>query len=332
MEQETVEDVLALIGERPADAELFQRLGQLYLKAGRFEEARQAYERSLELDPNDPFTHLFLGNWFYAGRMYPEALERSQRAAELLPDEAVAYWFQGDIYRAQGRYELAQQAYETAVHIAPDDQQACEKLAAWNECRRGITDQTRDMIRVAYRNDKAATTALLASRWLQLHPDDLGVIHDYASMLYQMARYNEAIRVYLDAIEQFEDERWGLYNQLGNLYRYRGDLAGAELWYQKAIDEEPGEAASYIFLGAAQARQGKLRQAEETHRQATRCLEGAIDEAYHNLGLVLRGQGRLGEAVDCFRKAIELCPNYADALEALQDVEAALALSKGDEA
>jgi tetratricopeptide (TPR) repeat protein len=186
------------------------------------------------------------------------------------------------------------------------------------------------MIRVAYRNDQAATTVLLAARWLQAHPDDLEVIDDFATMLCQMARYDEAVRVYLDRIERCEDERWGLYNQLGHLYRYREDFAVAELWYQKAIDEGPDEAASYIFLGGAQARKGKLRQAEETHRRATRCPEGMIDEAYHNLGLVLRGQGRFGEAAECFRKAIELCPNYADAIEALQDVEAALALSAND--
>jgi tetratricopeptide (TPR) repeat protein len=331
MEPETVEDVHALIRERPSDPELLQRLGRLYMKAGRLEEARQAYERSLELDPCDPFTHLYLGNWFYAGRMYSEALGQFQRAAELAPREAIVSSCQGDVYRAQGRYELAQEAYEKAVRVAPDDQQAREKLAAWHEDRKGTTDQAPSMIHVACRNNQAATAVLLASRWLQAHPDDLGVIHDYAEMLYHMARYDEAIRVYLDAIERFEDERWGLYNQMGHLYRYRGDLAVAELWYRKAIDEEPGEAASYIFLGAAQARQGKLRQAEETHRRATRCTEGLIDEAYHNLGLVLRGQGRLAEAAECFRKAIELCPNYAEAVEALQDVEAALALSPGDE-
>jgi tetratricopeptide (TPR) repeat protein len=332
MEPERVEDVLALIEKRPADAELYQQLGQLYSKADRPEEARGAYERSLELDPKNAFTHLYLGNWFYGSRMYPEALARFQHAAELMPGQAVAYWCQGDVYRAQGRYHLAHQAYETAVHVDPDNQRAREKLAAWHECRRGTTDETREMIRVAYSNDQAATTVLLASRWLQAHPNDLGAIHSYAEMLYQMTRYEEAIRVYLDAIERFEDGRWGLYNQLGHLHRYRGDFAVAELWYQKAVDEDPDEVASYVFLGAVQARQGKLTQAEETHRRATRCPDGPVDEAYHNLGLVLRGQGRLAEAAECFRKAIELCSEYADAIEALQDVEAALALSVGDEA
>ncbi len=186
------------------------------------------------------------------------------------------------------------------------------------------------MIRTAYRNDQAATTVLLASRWLKAHPDDLGVIHNYAELLYKLTRYEEAIRVYLDAIDRFEDHRWGLYNQMGHLNRYRGDYASAELWYQKAVDEDPDNAASYIFLGAVQARQGKLMQAEVTHRRATQCPDGLVDEAYHNLGLVLRGQGRLAEAADCFRKAIELCPKYAVAIEALQDIQAAMTLTAAD--
>ena len=50
----------------------------------------------------------------------------------------------------------------------------------------------------------------------------------------------------------------------------------------------------------------------------------------YNFGPVLRGQGRLAEAREYFRKAIELCPDYANAIEALQDVESAMTLSRAD--
>ena len=327
METETVEDVLALITDRPADPELFQRLGHAYTKAGQVDEARQAFERSLELDPDDAFTHLFLGNWFGGQSMYREALLQFQLAATLLPDEAVVHWCLADAYKNQGRFDLAHAHFQTGVRVAPEDPQARRKLAEWDEFRTGIEGQKRSMVFAAYHNDYAATTVLLAERWLRDHPDDLGVIYDYAMMLYQMARYDEAIRVYMDAIERFPDDRWGLYNGLGNLYRYRGDFSVAELWYQKAVDENPDEATSYVFLGAVQARQGKLKEAETTHRKAIGCSEGCIDEAHHNLGLVLRGQGRLAEAAVCFRQAIDLCPAYPEAIEALEDIESALVLS-----
>jgi len=179
-------------------------------------------------------------------------------------------------------------------------------------------------IREAYNNNQAATCVLLCEHWLRDHPDDLAVIHEYATMLYEMTRFDEAIAVYNDALERFPEDRWGIYNQLGHLHQYRGAMIDAECAYQEAINDNPEEATSYIFLGAVQARQGKLVEAENTHRLATQCPEGFIDEAYHNLGLVLRGQGRFAEAKFFFEKAIELDAGYEYAIEALKDVTAVL--------
>jgi tetratricopeptide (TPR) repeat protein len=184
----------------------------------------------------------------------------------------------------------------------------------------------RTKLKDAYRNDHAATCVMLAQQWLQAHPDDLPVIHNYAEMLYKLTRYEEAIRIYHEAIERFANDRYHLFLQLGQLYRYRGDFAEAEAWYQKAIYEDIEEATGYIFLGCVQARQGKLEQAEQNHRRATQCFKGCIDEAYHNLGLVLRGQGRFSEATVCFQAAIAIDNEYEAAIEALEDITAALEL------
>jgi len=56
------------------------------------------------------------------------------------------------------------------------------------------------------------------------------------------------------------------------------------------------------------------------------CANWGLDEAHHKLGMVLRGQGRLSEAADHFRIAIELDPKYTNAIELLRDVERAIAL------
>jgi tetratricopeptide (TPR) repeat protein len=330
MVKESSEEILALIDEQAPDPELYQRLGRAYTQEHRREEARAAFERSLALDPHDVFTHLYLGNWFYTSGMYPQALARFRDGVRLMPDAAISHRCLGDAYQAMEQDHLAEQAYEKALNVEPDDTQALQKLAFYRKRGKVPVSLTRDMIRAAYRKNQPTTCVLLASRWLRDHPDDIRVIDDYAEMLYRMTRYEEAIQVYLDAIERFPDKRWALYNQLGHLYDYRGDFALAEQWHQKATEVDPDEVSSYVFLGGVQARQGRLTDAEATHRRGTQCLEGPVDEAYLNLGLVLRGQGRLAEAADAFRKAIELCPNYPEAVDALEDVETALALSADD--
>ena len=107
--------------------------------------------------------------------------------------------------------------------------------------------------------DQAATCVELCKRWLQKCPDDITVIHEYASILYKMARYDEAIRIYSDAMVRFDDERWAFHNQLGHLFAYRGDLREAERSYQYAIDEDPEADRSYILVAEVRARQGARR-------------------------------------------------------------------------
>lgn len=187
-----------------------------------------------------------------------------------------------------------------------------------------------DAIRSAYKNNDAATCVLLTERWLRDYPDDLNVTHFHAEMLCKLMRYDEAIRIYLDAIERFtdSDDLWGLYNQVGRLYDHRGDHATGECWYQKAIREDPDESWSYVSLGLSQALQGKLIQAETTFRRAILCADWLLPEAHYHLGEVLRGLGRLAESAECFRKAIELQTTFAGAGQCLKDVERAMALQK----
>ena len=190
----------------------------------------------------------------------------------------------------------------------------------------GIRSDIRAMILEAFENDHAATCVTLASGWLVDHPNDLGVIICHAQMLYKMARYDEAIPLLVNACERFPESRWSNYCLLGNLFRYRGDFEQACVYYQRAVDEDPDEASSLIFLGSMQARLGNLRLAESTHRRAIKCSKGCVDEAFHNLGLVLRGQGRMDEARECFDRAIALDADDSDAIEALADVECVIKL------
>lgn len=145
-------------------------------------------------------------------------------------------------------------------------------------------------------------------------------------MLYELARYDEAEKTLRRAIQLIPDDSLDhAYVNLGHLCKDRGDYDDAERCYRKALELAPDNAGRYIFLGVVLARKGDFVAAEEVYRDGTRCPRGHIDEAYLNLGYVLRARERYNEALDCFNKALELEPDYDEAIVAKRDIEKVLA-------
>jgi tetratricopeptide (TPR) repeat protein len=142
-----------------------------------------------------------------------------------------------------------------------------------------------------------------------------------AEALTDLARYEEAEQAYAKALEYLttDGKRLALAG-LGHLFRAAGDYDQAASWFRKAIEAAPNNAGYRIYLGAVLAKQGRLVEAEEVHRSALECTEGDLSEAHLNLGLVLRARDQFAEAAECFRTAICLDPDYEAARQALADV------------
>ena len=128
--------------------------------------------------------------------------------------------------------------------------------------------------------------------------------------LIDLARYAEAEDALKQAIAMCPpDKLWIPLTDMGHLHRARGEYKAAAAWYRRAIDKMPDEASGHIYLGGVLAKSGRLREAETAHRAAIRCTQGRRDEAYLNLGMVLRAEGRNDEAATCFEEALRLDPS-----------------------
>ena len=78
------------------------------------------------------------------------------------------------------------------------------------------------------------------------------------------------------------------------------------------LELNPDHAETRTNLGVALKDQGKLDEAVACHRQALQ-LKPDYAEAHNNLGNALREQGQQEEAVACYRRALELKPDFAGA-------------------
>jgi len=176
-------------------------------------------------------------------------------------------------------------------------------------------------LRAVHKADLPALTAARARDFLREFPEGGPAWKILGSALIDLARYPEAERAITKAISLCPPEKlWIPLAEMGHLHKARGDYNSAAAWYRQAIEAVPREASGHIYLGGVLAKSGRLAEAEAAHRAATRCIEGCRDEAFLNLGLILRAQERYEEAAQCFERALELDPKYKAAKQALRDV------------
>jgi tetratricopeptide (TPR) repeat protein len=182
-----------------------------------------------------------------------------------------------------------------------------------------------ERLRIASDDGHPALTVELGKLYLAEYPDDAWALIYFGMALQDLARYAEARAAYERALALLPPEdHERIYRQLGLLDQDQGSLRTAEDWYRQAIEARPSDATAYIYLGAMLAKNGRLDEAEACHRKATECLDGCIDEAYLNLGYVLRAKEQYLDALQCFREALSRDPLYTEAQDALEDIEQVL--------
>lgn len=105
----------------PNSPRAWLNLGNVLAGRQENEEARDAYMKALQLDPNMYAAHAAIANdyLFQEPRDFAKAKTHFEHCVELKPDEAKGYEFLGDTYRAMGELETARSSYTTALEKDP---------------------------------------------------------------------------------------------------------------------------------------------------------------------------------------------------------------------
>ncbi len=85
---------------------------------GRIDEAVEALERALEVDPLAMFPRMWLEVMLWLGRRYDEAIEQGRRVLELAPSHFIGHFTIGLVYREAGRFEEAIAAHRKAAEFS----------------------------------------------------------------------------------------------------------------------------------------------------------------------------------------------------------------------
>lgn len=131
---EVVEVVLELeegkyfIGESPGDKD-FKRGNELF-KAGKFEEATEAYKAAIGKEPGEPVYHGNLGSSYLKLGKSDEALDAFKKMLELQPESYSANKNIGEILGARKMYQEALPYFQKASELSTTDPDASYNLGA----------------------------------------------------------------------------------------------------------------------------------------------------------------------------------------------------------
>lgn len=291
-------------------------LAEMNETRGRLRAATRWWRQAALLQPARSRLQLDLGRVFFRRGKWSRA-RRNFLVATREPETAGrAHLWLGQIARAREEWELAAEHFR----LAGDTPGAAEGLE--DTLRAGNFRGQADIEEVL--SELGPATTVVKARSFLLWEKDPDVSCAMAGALVTLGRFRLALKTYWALGRELGPGHPVCCTELGLLYHAKGRYEEAIRWFRRLAQQEPDQAASWVFLGSSQARRGKLKAAEQCHRRATECSQGNPEEAWLNLGLVLRARERLPEARDCFRRALALDPEYGKAQVGLTDVEKAM--------
>ena len=202
----------------PKDKEARFRLGRIYSRLRRFDEAIAQFEAALEIDKTYKLVLNQLGYSYCQQGLYDQAVEILEKYVELTPDEPNVHVSIGDIYHCAGRFEKTIEKYKKAQRLGP------ELHFPWHH----MGDTYRDMGML----DQALSSY---QQYIELAPSDAIKADGYrhaGEVHWIQGHHEEALEAFRTALEIYPNN-FNLVSQFGDLYADKGDIVGARMFLEE---------------------------------------------------------------------------------------------------
>jgi arylsulfatase A-like enzyme/tetratricopeptide (TPR) repeat protein len=236
--EEGIEAIRSIIAEDPGISDAYFALGNIYSRMKRFREAYEAFQKSLDLKPDDSFAVINIANSL-------QALGRSEEAEKFVLDylakgleDPQLYFLLGNIRVRRGDPDGAVAYFEKCLAANPQSASAHNAIAA-----------------ICLNNDRLDEAEAHLKAAAALSPRLMSLRYNLAQLYEKRNRYPEAVDFYLQEIRDSPKSYRALFN-LSRVYRLMGredEEAGA---LRKTIEANPEFPLAYFHLARILLRRG----------------------------------------------------------------------------
>jgi len=283
----------ASLARNPGAVMAWLNLGDLLARRQDHAGAIAAFQRALELEPENPHAHNDIGCALIVLGRADEALAWLRRAAELDPAGKDGPSNLGLALSTLGRHDEAVASFREALRREPGEATVHGSLAV--------------ELMLAGRGEEARIHLREAER---LKPDDARVRANAGDVLRQLGLWTEAEARYRTALA-LQPDLGEAEAGLGLTFLASGRTAEALGHLERAVQRLPADPLLRMNLGLALAESGRLGEAVSQLRESDRLAPGQ-PAVVRSLAEVLAHAGNWAEAVPAYARAVALLPEDAD--------------------
>ncbi len=215
--------------------------GNVHFKQGEFEDAINAYNKAIQLDPGLGWSYSNLALTYLTQGQCAEAILLYKKSIELLDtdeEKAISWNSLGNAYRCINDYPNAVAAYQKAAELDPRTagmRDGAEDFQAGQSPRSG--QAWNDLGEVFFKTGAYDEAINAFNKAIELEPESGWPYSNLARALAGQGKYTEAIPLYQKSIDLLQEDKDQavVWNRLGNVYRKLNDYDNAIKAYQKAV-------------------------------------------------------------------------------------------------
>lgn len=302
----------------PTDPDVYNNLGVAYLRLDKLNEAIEVFKTSIDLDPVYARTYNNLGTCFFKKNVIDLARDNFEKAVECDETYIAPYLNLSEVYKIKGMVNVSIEMYMKALSLSSKNRKNTSEnygVAFLENSSKsfnhifGLTDYDLLTTEKWERTELSIEDILNTYKTLHEEGEDTSISNfNIGVELFKKGQYEESIEYFKKSLE-LDQTYYPAYYNLALAYEMSLEIAEASKWYQKAIKLTPTLAA-FLSLAVMQFRLGNYSQAMYNIEKAKTLAEGD-PESYNNIGHALYKISKTPEAIEFYKKAIQVDPNYS---------------------
>ena len=337
------QEAITLLGtaaDEYSSPDLEDLLGDAYSQAKQFDKAEVAYQKAVDMDPQDPGHRHGLADTLLTEKKYAQALEQYKKLTTLEPSTAQNYLRMAQLSSQLGKFNDAETSLMRAKQLEPGNLEILDNEAILYEDQGRYDDAV-----------KVLTDALAGLQKATPNPNALAILYKQLGEAYRkQQKYPAALQAYADMAKQGDDAQRqaelgtidtyresrdlnqaiaeakkalagspndaDLTGALADLYGAQGDSAQGTKLLQGLLQGNDGDQAIYLEIAQVQERSKKYADAEQSAEKADQMAQSPSQKqfAWYVLGGIYERQKKYDQAEEQFKKVLGADPDNAATL------------------